>query len=485
MSTSVSHSRIRTTKFALLTLLAISTFTVAGLRTAAGQESAPACSPVSNIVSPQDVPSGCGCAPPSGGSSIGTGHGSLVKGTVEVTSTISNGWWNTTWRFTSTDLLNIYGYSTLSSAGSFRVGSPWTGARSSVTQKFSATIFVLSQDETPLPTGTETPLSAGTSNAIPVTNITKTSNTMSSTVLANSGNNAASNISFQSTSYNGHIYPQTTYRAVTQPPCAGGGTTYVVEDPINFAYEEDHPLGDIVTHLTASAGWQSASCVSDSYIYDFSASPPGYTVENQQLTKPGGGDTSCFTSGRYHARFWTMADGRIVVGAHHEYFDSGCLCHHVDSYDSPEDQLTTDESGQYTVLSDNFWLGNSGNYNCQLQCIYFDGYASSVPNVVTIYSYPTTDTFPRSHGLSTDQPLPVPWWSPYQSGYEIASTSSSFTYYDYVYLDPGSHYVEEAASGFCPSYCWHTQMSITTIDIVWTAAGDVDRNNHLPLSFSL
>lgn len=288
MSTSVSHSRIRTTKFALLTLLAISTFTVAGLRTAAGQESAPACSPVSNIVSPQDVPSGCGCAPPSGGSSIGTGHGSLVKGTVEVTSTISNGWWNTTWRFTSTDLLNIYGYSTLSSAGSFRVGSPWTGARSSVTQKFSATIFVLSQDETPLPTGTETPLSAGTSNAIPVTNITKTSNTMSSTVLANSGNNAASNISFQSTSYNGHIYPQTTYRAVTQPPCAGGGTTYVVEDPINFAYEEDHPLGDIVTHLTASAGWQSASCVSDSYIYDFSASPPGYTVENQQLTKPGG-----------------------------------------------------------------------------------------------------------------------------------------------------------------------------------------------------
>ncbi len=46
------------------------------------------------------------------------------------------------------------------------------------------------------------------------------------------------------------------------------------------------------------------------------------------------------------------------------------------------------------------------------------------PTTIEIYTYPTTDTLCRSIGLAIDQPLPVPWWPPYQSGYEIGTPSS-------------------------------------------------------------
>lgn len=100
---------------------------------------------------------------------------------------------------------------------------------------------------------------------------------------------------------------------------------------------------------------------------------------------------------------------------------------------------------------------------------------------ITIQSYPTTDTLPRSHGLSFDTPLPNPWWSPYQSGYEFESTSSAFTYTTIVNQATGSHYLQEAASGFLPSYAWHTKIFIYG---VLAAEGDVARDHPLQVNYN-
>src|SRR3989442_11268273 len=109
-------------------------------------------------------------------------------------------------------------------------------------------------------------------------------------------------------------------------------------------------------HTRCGRDWSSDVCSSDlgdQYIYDFSASTPYYKIEDKQLVK---GDTGCTTSGRYHARFWTMANGRVVVGAHHEHFDLLCLCHKIDGWDSAENQVASDEGGQFpnTVRADDY-----------------------------------------------------------------------------------------------------------------------------------
>jgi hypothetical protein len=108
---------------------------------------------------------------------------------------------------------------------------------------------------------------------------------------------------------------------------------------------------------------------------------------------------------------------------------------------------------------------------------------------IHIHSYPTTDTFPRSHGLSVDTTLPNPWWPPYQSGYEFLQSSSAFDYYttkvfcpNNPICTPGNHYIQEAASGFLPSYAWHTQIYING---AFNIEGDVARNQPLQASFAV
>lgn len=114
----------------------------------------------------------------------------------------------------------------------------------------------------------------------------------------------------------------------------------------------------------------------------------------------------------------------------------------------------------------------------QPQC----GYAADPMGQVHIHSYPTTDFYTRSHGLSLDTPLPNPWWPPYQSGYEIPQTSTTFDYYTtYVFGLAGyNHYVQEAASGFCPSYCWYSQIYING---ALNAQANVDRSTPVQASF--
>jgi len=97
-------------------------------------------------------------------------------------------------------------------------------------------------------------------------------------------------------------------------------------------------------------------------------------------------------------------------------------------------------------------------------------------------SYPTTDYYTRSHGLAIDTPLPNPWWPPYQSGYEFLVTGSQFDYSRTVTLTLGSHYVQEAASGYVPKYAWHTKIYING---VLTAEGDVGRTNPLQANFNV
>src|SRR4029077_11460802 len=78
----------------------------------------------------------------------------------------------------------------------------------------------------------------------------------------------------------------------------------------------------------------------------------------------------------------------------------------------------------------------------QPQC----GYAVNPMVQIHIHSYPTTDFYTRSHGLSSDTALPVPWWPPYQSGYQFLQTGSTFDYYTTraFCCNGGNHYIQEA-----------------------------------------
>lgn len=115
--------------------------------------------------------------------------------------------------------------------------------------------------------------------------------------------------------------------------------------------------------------------------------------------------------------------------------------------------------------------------------LYLDAQMSGdVPTKITIQSYPTTDSYLRSHGMAIDQDLPENWWQ--YSGYEFMVTSKAFTYEKWVYLTYGSHYVEYAASGYVPNYAWHAKIYINDI---LKAEGDVGRYNanHLRAHFSV
>lgn len=96
--------------------------------------------------------------------------------------------------------------------------------------------------------------------------------------------------------------------------------------------------------------------------------------------------------------------------------------------------------------------------------------------VIKIQAWRTTDTYSRSHGLAVDRDLPENWWL--LSGYQFLVTASPFTYTTTVYLLPGDHFVEYAASGYVPNYAWHAKIYINDVLI---AEGDVGRNsvNHL------
>jgi len=110
------------------------------------------------------------------------------------------------------------------------------------------------------------------------------------------------------------------------------------------------------------------------------------------------------------------------------------------------------------------------------------------PTAIHVHSYPTTDTLTRSHGMSINAPLPNPWWYPYypSSQYTIATTGSSF---DYYYTDSSNvfhlgitSYVYEAASGFCPSYCWHSQIYVNS---ALNNQSDVDRSHPVKATFTV
>ncbi len=105
---------------------------------------------------------------------------------------------------------------------------------------------------------------------------------------------------------------------------------------------------------------------------------------------------------------------------------------------------------------------------------------------ITINSCPTTDYYGRSHGIAIDRPLPVPWWPPYQSGYEFYVSPYGGgcipPYTTHVLFSPGSHYVKYAASGSVPSYAWHAKIYING---ALTAEGDVGRNQLLTASFTV
>ncbi len=192
---------------------------------------------------------------------------------------------------------------------------------------------------------------------------------------------------------------------------------------------------------------------------------------------------------RDHVRLFVMANGRIAVGAHHERWDGFCNfgfgCHVVTNWELAEQRLGNDEAGQYPVALGNYLLNNQKKDDgTDPEGVAHDGKATTVPTSVVISSYRTTDTYARSHGLSVDKPLPVPWWPPYQSGYEFLIAYSSFTYTRHLYLDHGAHYVEEAASGFVPNYAWRTTITVYVVG-TYSASQDVGRYNHLVVSFNV
>jgi len=96
------------------------------------------------------------------------------------------------------------------------------------------------------------------------------------------------------------------------------------------------------------------------------------------------------------------------------------------------------------------------------------------PTNITIVAWPTTDCtcYSRSWGLTTDQPLPVPWWPQYQ----ITVQNSNHTYTTSMTLATGQHYVEFGVSGFVPNYAWHAKIFVNGN---FRAEGDVGRFNHL------
>jgi len=117
------------------------------------------------------------------------------------------------------------------------------------------------------------------------------------------------------------------------------------------------------------------------------------------------------------------------------------------------------------------------------ETIYTNSISYAGNTEIVIDAWPTTDTYPRSIGLSTDQSLPVPWWPPYQSGYEICSScSSTFIYRTYPTFATGSHYVQLGVSGFTPNYAWHAKIFVNG---ALAAEGDVGRNQLLTANFNV
>jgi len=154
---------------------------------------------------------------------------------------------------------------------------------------------------------------------------------------------------------------------------------------------------------------------------------------------------------------------------------------------------------QYTFSFTITAPSTTGVYNFQWRTVqdgvtWFGDYSPNVqvnvgnPTTIEIYTYPTTDIYCRSIGLAIDRPLPVPWWPPYQSGYEIGTPSSqggncgSLTYYTYPQLAAGSHYVQVAVSGSVPDYAWHAIVYVNGAQI---AQGDVGRNQILQANFNV
>jgi len=89
--------------------------------------------------------------------------------------------------------------------------------------------------------------------------------------------------------------------------------------------------------------------------------------------------------------------------------------------------------------------------------------------------------------MSKNSNLPNPWWPPTypSSAYVIATTSGTFNYsYSVNAVNGlfviGSNYVKEGASGFCPSYCWHSQIYVNG---VLNTEADVDRATPVTATF--
>lgn len=119
-----------------------------------------------------------------------------------------------------------------------------------------------------------------------------------------------------------------------------------------------------------------------------------------------------------------------------------------------------------TTYTDTFSVGQLGSI---FKCI------------IKIQSWPTTDYYSRSHGLAVDKDLPEGWWT--LQGYQFLVTGQSFIYTKTVYILPGNHFVEYAASGYVPNYAWHAKIYINDVFIV---EGDVGRPsaNHLRANFA-
>ncbi|HZY94021.1 MAG TPA: RHS repeat-associated core domain-containing protein [Candidatus Bathyarchaeia archaeon] len=100
---------------------------------------------------------------------------------------------------------------------------------------------------------------------------------------------------------------------------------------------------------------------------------------------------------------------------------------------------------------------------------------------ISITAWPTTDQYGRSWGLTTDQPLPVPWWPTY----EVTTAGSNYTYTTSRSFSNGVHYIEFGISGFLPNgiygnYAWHARIFVNGY---LRAEADVGRFNHLRAYF--
>ncbi len=209
-----------------------------------------------------------------------TGHGIVAEGTIKIDGVIANGWLNRTYSFTSKDLLRVYGVLTIYryENGPFESNEPQSFSRSA-----QVSLYLIREDESP-------PLSQGT--------------TVSSSVDA----------------ANAYIYPQFTYKKWCFFTC-----WYEQSDPINFAYEFKS-LNDVISFLKNNKGWYEPSwpCAGEQHINDFS----GYGWKANDRTLRYG---DCYGSSTFHLRFFVMANGRIVVGAHQEA-NTWCCGHQVTSW---------------------------------------------------------------------------------------------------------------------------------------------------------